>query len=52
MKFEVWSESKPGKDEEPVTQLETVRTDRKIADNDADLIKTVLHKKVWVQEVA
>lgn len=49
--YKVWSESKPAKDADPVTQLETTRTDRKIAENDADLIKTVLHKKVWIEEV-
>lgn len=51
MKYQVWSESKASKDAEPVTQLETTRTDRKIAENDADLIKTILHKRTWIEEL-
>lgn len=51
MQYQVWSESKPAKDADPVTQLETTRTDRKIAENDADLVKTILHKKTWIVEL-
>lgn len=50
MKYEVYSEVKPDKDSDPVTTLEVVRSDRKTAEQDADILKTILHKKPWVQE--
>lgn len=32
-------------------ELETVRTDRRVAEDDASLIKSCFHRKVWVNEV-
>jgi hypothetical protein len=31
--------------------LETTRTDRRVAEEDAALIKSCFHRKTWVQEV-
>lgn len=31
--------------------LETIRTDKSVAYNDAELIRSTLHRKVWVTEI-
>ena len=33
-----------------IRQLETYRTDRKIAEQDVDIIKTILGRKAWIEE--
>lgn len=60
MKFVVWStiggrrddkDDKIVKVEEPVQNvIEVTRTDRKVADADATLIRDLFRRKAWVQE--
>jgi hypothetical protein len=58
-RYAVWSTlggPKPERDSKgpaplAVDQLETTRTDRRVAEDDASLIKSCFHRKVWVQEV-
>lgn len=35
---------------EGIRQLETSRTDRKTAEQDIDIIKTILGRKAWIEE--
>jgi hypothetical protein len=49
-KYMVWSRVTPEVGE-PFDQHELTRTDPKVAENDASLIREVFHRKSWVQEV-
>jgi hypothetical protein len=48
-RYVVWSNQLVG--EQTVEVIEVTRTDLKVAENDADLIREVLHRKSWVQTV-
>jgi hypothetical protein len=58
IRYAVWSTlvgPKPERDStEPpvpaVDQLEVTRTDRRVAEDDRNLIADVLHRKAWLQE--
>lgn len=48
--YQVWSTiAEP--DQEPRDQLESRRTDKGVAYDDAALIRTVCFRRAWVQEV-
>lgn len=61
IKHEVWSthtSPRPERDEKPTEPvapahdaLEVTRTDRKVAENDASILKEILHRKSWINEV-
>ncbi len=48
-KYSVWSRHIP-EEGEPFDQLETVRTDRKVAEEDAKIFSGIFHRKSWVQD--
>jgi hypothetical protein len=48
-KHEVWSTHVP-EEGEPFKVLEVTRTDQKTANEDAALIRDVLHRRSWVQD--
>ena len=58
-RYAVWSTlvaPRPEKDsKEPpvpaVEQLEVTRTDRRVAEEDRDIVADILHRKAWIQEV-
>ena len=58
-RYAVWStvvgpRPEKGSKEPPVPardQLETTRTDRRVAEEDAALIKSCFHRKTWIQEI-
>lgn len=52
MIYQIWSTHvSEDKEVEPFDVQELRRTDRKTAENDADIIKSILFRKSWIQEI-
>jgi hypothetical protein len=53
-RYEVWSTHVSFDKENPVPArdvLETTRTDRKVAEEDRNIVADILHRKAWINEV-